>query len=1366
MKHPKWLLIGVIVLLVINIVFYTVWYAYDVQGKVNKRLEAYLSKTLQGTVTIQKLSINDRHLTANNIEFIDKAKNTHLYIKQIQVRYNLLRILTSGFKINKAINQITVFEPKMALRYSVKHEKPVKIPDLTPYFRSLEIKNGSLDITFSTPLNSSVIPTKAGTGILPVSNEKITHLELSDRLRDINLSINNHKASEIRCTASGRKGGTFFIQSSLDRGLLTKAKLQISQYQPLSIKLSGFERIATELSILVNYQKVNRNAPPEYDLNSIVWNTDIAYKGYTLHAPYMHFNGNQDRVEYEIRSSQIKGKSRNLFSSHGSIFNPLKQLSVQSTIDIAGFGLNEISPDLKGEASGKLTISGSPDKFTASGNLRLPSMSYGNEIITDLSIDAKYSADSLHFVTNDFLWRNQTAQGSGFYNIKSKSLGVDITTTPGADNQSFRLESDLGALVDFNKTGIKADIEVRNLSIGSDYATVQDIHGKAQLRNNFPENNNTLIDLSLENSQGLSLTLSGDLTTLNLKSVVALDSVFTHDYSPYLTKQKVDSSVSGKIITELNGNAVSGNCLLAINMLSPQILRTNISSDYNYLLNGNSGNLTFATDDGYLNNLPFNLRFNVKEDGNHIKLSDFNLDNTVWLDGWINRHYASDYGFQIKADSVSFIQYWQMFSQIAPPLSTKLSFDLNYNYNQNKLVKGFIKADSCAISLNGGQALKPFNSLITILGKTDKVELKTDIITSESSKLSIQSSVSHSLDWAFAVKGILSNFLLQDILPDAKTHGALNGTAGWTLQTKTTKKSDNTFFVDIRGNNILYQGFPVDSLNVNITQSNDLLRVDNVRLLVGEYFKLTGKGSLDYNILTNNYDNGNHYLNLSLDGDVLKWLDRKSKYIENAKGKVSCQLAIKSSEDGLIVENGVLSLNRGTVKLKDQVETITNINIQGRITRNELKLDKFSCQVGEGKLYIRNEIDPGGDNFYIGPLNLGYFLLRTDENGIQATMPDYMPSNTVATAVLKGQNGKEATIKGPFDDMEIKGEILCSNGSAVYPAFTKNLMQLLNFFRQPTLLPEALPLPMTVDLLLVIKDNVHYVTYPANLRCLPESYLRVVYDGTTWGVPEAEFQSEQGTLDFYGSIFNVEFIKLVINLQQQITALNGTFIRKAPDGTLVTLTVSTNLQKPGDLFNQLEFSLASDNPEDRTPAQILSRLRYNRNIDELSPDQRQSLLQDEAMQVIGTSVSTTYISGWLSPVENSIRKFLKLDNFSISTGFIQNLYLQYRTKGTESASFSNPKNLNADIMQFSSSVILNNLSLSMGKYLGKGVYLDYQVQMQEATDLAQKTKLVFYHDTSLRFNLPWKFRLAYTFSLRPLREPNAHEIMLQRSFRF
>jgi hypothetical protein len=1343
MKHPKWLLIGVLILLIINVLFYSVWYAFDVQGKVNKRLEAYLSKTLKGTLSIQKLSINDRHITANNIKYISSAKDIQFQIKQVQIRYNLLRIIVSGFNINKAINQISVYEPRATLIVQIKDSKPVKIPDLVPYFKALEIENGSLNITFSTQ----------------IGKDKATNLLIRENLKNINLAINNRKSSDVKLKAVTANGGSVDLTTNLDKGSFTKAKLQLSQFKPSLVQISGFSNVSSEISMLINYIKPKDKTNPDIEVNSILWNTNFTYDKYSVLFPYLHFSGNLSRLAYDLRGCEV---NKNVFSSQGVVTNPLNKLSFKSGIDFSRIALSEIDQDMIGTASGQVKLSGNLENIKATGNFSLPAVSYQTEEIKDLTLAAKYASDSLSFSTNEFNWRNQASRVDGYFNIKTNRLGLNVKTNPMDNNQNLKLESDLAALVDFNKEGIKADIEVRNLNISNLSAEVTGLTGNAKIASDTSISKSVLVDIALDNSQGLSLSLSGDLTMLKLKSVVSLDSILTYNYSPYLKSQGIDSSVSGKIYTELDGKEVTGNCRLALDMASPKLLRTSLVSDFNYQIGSNTGNLSFATDAGYLNNSPISLKFNSTLENKYFRLTDFNLDNAVFADGWVNLQNMKEFGAKVIADSVDFGNYWKKLSlgDIEPPLSSKISLELDYNYNHDSIVSGYIKADSCSIP-----AIKPINSYITIRGTTAKIELFTDIVTSENSKLSLQSTVSLSPELKFVINGQLSSFKLQDILTFKKSRGTLNGTVQWAVQSKKNKSYDSTFSVDVMGNGILYQGFPVDSLQVKITQLNDLLSVEHLHLLAGDYFNLTGKGSLDYNILTNSYENGNHYLNLAFEGDVLKWLNKHYKYIEQGKGKVKCQVVVKANEDGLIIENGFLTLAQGMVKLKDQVETIKSIDLQSRITNNQFKLDKFSCQMGEGKLFIRNEIDPSGDNFNIGPLNLGYFLLRTDDNGIKVTIPDYMPPNSTATAVLKGQGRAEATIKGPFDDMEIKGEILCSNGSALYPASTNNLMSLMNFFRTESKQAET-PLPMTLDLMIIIKDNVHYVTYPANLRCLPESFLHLTYDGNMWNASEAEFQSEQGTLDFYGSIFDVEFVKLVINLQQQITALNGTFIRKAPDGTLVTLSVTTNLQKTGDLFNQLEFTLTSDNPDDRTPIQILSRLRYNRNMDELTPEQQQSLLQDEAMQVIGTSVSTTYISQWLSPVENSIRKFLRLDNFSITTGFIQNLYLQYRTKSSESASFSNPNNLNSDIMQFSSSVLLNNLSLSMGKYLGKGMFLDYQVQMQETTDLAKKTKLVFYHNTSLRYNLPWKLRLSYTYSIKPLRESNSHEIMIQRSFRF
>ena len=98
MKHSRWLLTLVLILLSVNLVFFGIWYGLNIQGKAKARLEGILSTVLEGKLTIAGLSINDRQVIATNIDFISKDKLIKFRIKQVQVRYNLFRLLLSGLK--------------------------------------------------------------------------------------------------------------------------------------------------------------------------------------------------------------------------------------------------------------------------------------------------------------------------------------------------------------------------------------------------------------------------------------------------------------------------------------------------------------------------------------------------------------------------------------------------------------------------------------------------------------------------------------------------------------------------------------------------------------------------------------------------------------------------------------------------------------------------------------------------------------------------------------------------------------------------------------------------------------------------------------------------------------------------------------------------------------------------------------------------------------------------------------------------------------------------------------------------------------------------------------------------------------------
>jgi hypothetical protein len=135
----------------------------------------------------------------------------------------------------------------------------------------------------------------------------------------------------------------------------------------------------------------------------------------------------------------------------------------------------------------------------------------------------------------------------------------------------------------------------------------------------------------------------------------------------------------------------------------------------------------------------------------------------------------------------------------------------------------------------------------------------------------------------------------------------------------------------------------------------------------------------------------------------------------------------------------------------------------------------------------------------------------------------------------------------------------------------------------------------------------------------------------------------------------------------------------------------------------------------------------------------------------------------LSPVENWIRKTLKLDYFHLQTDLVQNLFASYSSDDKSQYEVFDESN---EIAKFSSELFLNNLSVSMGRYITRDLFLDYETRVEKSQDIALQTEMGIFHEFSLRYQLPYKFRILYRYKIMPFTEENPHEIMLERSFRF
>ena len=159
-------------------------------------------------------------------------------------------------------------------------------------------------------------------------------------------------------------------------------------------------------------------------------------------------------------------------------------------------------------------------------------------------------------------------------------------------------------------------------------------------------------------------------------------------------------------------------------------------------------------------------------------------------------------------------------------------------------------------------------------------------------------------------------------------------------------------------------------------------------------------------------------------------------------------------------------------------------------------------------------------------------------------------------------------------------------------------------------------------------------------------------------------------------------------------------------------------------------------------------------------------MQDEAVNLISGNLDASLFTPIFSPIENYIRRTLHLDSFTINAGFIQNLYTQYANNPQQFAEYTDMNQLSSDIAKFSSSILLNNLSISMSKYLGSSMFLDYTLELQEATNLQKRTRILVSNEVSYRIILPRNYRVAYTLKYEAQEKKTSHEIMLSKSFRF
>lgn len=1354
-KRPRKFFSLVIVLLLINVGFFTIWFALGGRSYFQNAIFHIAGKKLGLEISIGDMHLSERQVYLQNISVADKKGTFDVKVEHLRVRYNLYKLLSSKLKLDGVISSVEIEKPtvQLKLRQDRKEEKkPPKrkkdeIPDFSPYFERLSITGGSFyaDMAFQLKIQED------------------DYLKIEESLNNINIKVINSEVSHLNLKANTAMGGVLSLQGILDKGQIRGSSLSLKSYQPLYVEHKDLKRIRTKLDLTANYKGDLDLEQGQYELELTMDNTSLyAINRLPVNIPALSFKGDESTAHLLLPNVTVANSS---LIADLSVQNYWNKISFNGTTAKLNTNLSDIMPQLSGIVKAELAGSGGIDEPDLKLWAYSEQVSYQDLAFDDIFLEAHYDGENVVCESLKALWQNQILEADCQLNTLSMEFVANLSTEPkpqleGIVAASGTLKAD-GLLI-FPYPLVNA--ELTNINISYEELTLSDINGKIVLS---PLDEALYLHSYLDSADGFYLDLAGELFSRHIALDIGFEAIDVASIYSMPTLKEVSPLISGELKLILLGSKLwfDGDLDSSADLIYPFSGKLNILGSMD--LEDIKVNLALSSSDSRYNfqDLPFSLVGSYYK--GKIKLNSAHVSDMISLSGNLNLYQIQDMDFELSLRNISSTKIISYYPDLASYFPDFEDIDLFACYNRR--MDNYMKAN-----LNLWQvdliSLIPLDFSLNLEGKPNQIALNGEIKDRNELLMSLNGTGSMFPTQNIALSAFMHNLSIEELLVQELAKGSLYGSIGFELLNIGQKEKQRmSISADMLAQNLSIDENTIDEIRIKGVQEPNALVIDSLYVFADNLFEARAKGALDYNVLQNMYFEGDSTLEFFIDAKLFGWVKELTDYVRESSGSTRITATIGTNEEQFVFLSGGIDVLDGHLLLKDQIEPMRNIEIRAFFDNNRLIVERGQFNMGNGKLLINNLFDPDPEeHFLLGFLDLGYFRIMIEEPGIQATIPYIAPPKTLTSVSLKGQNSRYATMRGPFDDMQIEAHLTASNLDILFPPGADNLLNLIMSVRKTGKKPdtEPLSLPFHLDVLVNIGDNVRYVTYPTNLYIEPGGFLHLIYDGNQFIVKEANISSDRGNIDFFGTVFEVDNISITMIDQQDVLSVYGEFYKRSPDGSIVSLIIKSDNDYEKNFFDRLQLSLQSDNPNDRNISQILSRMRYNQSMDDIPEDQRQNILQDEALGLIGENINSAVLNPFMFPVENWIRRTLKLDTFSIKAGFIQNLFNDYYSNRDEFNKMTQMEDIASDVSRFSSSILLNNLSLSMSKYIAYRTFADYKLTLQEATDLQKKTKILVSQDASVRLILPRQLRLGYTLQYSPKDLGLTHEVMIQKTWRF
>ena len=1314
MRRKKWLLIIVAVVFVINIAFFVLVRLAKVDEIVQSRFSEYISQTMNAKVNIGHFSFNDRQLQVSQLS-ISSPGNYNLMIDQIYIEYNLPKLLLSNFKNLRAIKHIKVYEPALQIKITSSAEKKentkITIPDIAEFFRALDIYNGKVEIEY---VSGSV--------------------GFKHSWNNISFSIDNPFKSNIKFSAFDGNNSSLSASAVLHKGNVEKASLGLIDFFPDSLQLPFINSLSGKLNVnaLLNEGQLQYSA----NLEKI----DLTTFGRNARADIITFAGNNKSAninwhEFNVDNNEITGSAAIIDISN-------KNRSLSADLNLHDVQLSKYLSLLDGKASAEIKINGKLDSPQIHGQLTSSRIATYSQEIKDIQFSAELKEKTATLTLDQAYWENNLITGSGVYDFnEGLNFGLDSKNLRWSSND-LEINGDLESEINFKKK-LTASLHLKNMSVRNPQFTLDNLSLTANMEDSD-------VNLYLERNGDISLTCNGNIKDKELSARLQLkrfdlNSAFKSASLPLLSGNLDIDANEFSIVLASNIRAYDQN----FGKLDGRF-KSNVVID----LTNKKTLLNIRSHNAKYNYEPFDINLLAEGTLDSLKTKQFRINNKINIDSWVRIKPSIEYGITISGNKIELREFAKYFTDYHTysDISGNTSFEVNYDNSGDGYVSGNFNIEKFGM----GQ-MQEFNAELNLIGNNTKIKIENSKITSGELKIiDLVSEIHLKPELVIQASGRTDLLDLKQILPNNNVEGKINCGINFLKQ-----GNENTLSFNFSAENLKVNRFKADSVHVAIVQEASLLKINRFFIKRSGEIELTGSGAIGYNILSSNTFPDTNCVSLRFDGDFLKLLSHQTQIIESGSSQSNFDFRIGMKENGLSITSGNIKVSQGSLSIKNQLEKLDKVKIELSIIDDILNIKKFQFRMGEGNLYIKNEIGNDDSDFKLGNLNLGHFLFKTNESGVLFHMPGFMPSNSVTKTIISGRNSDDLLVNGPFDDIHIIGDLHLSNGQVIFPPGTENLLQLFNKVIEVKMKSDSAPMPFTLDLMLHFNENIRYVTYPINVKLKPGGYLHLKYENGQFILPEALFIAEEGTVDMFGTNLTLDYMQVLLSQFGEGANINGTFYKKTSDGTLITLEIYNDKSGISSL-GTLRFDLKSDNPNDRI-TDILAKLRYNRTMNEISPAQKRTLLQDEVIQIAGLGLESAVLDPLISPVENWLRQAFRLDYFHLQTDLIQNLFASYSSENKSEYYYTEESN---NVIRLTSEIFLNNLSVSMGKYVTRKLFVDYETRFEKPEEMVTDTNMGIYHAFTLRYDLPLRLKISYSYNILPFDEINTHQIMLQRSFRF